>query len=223
MNDAIGYFGRENQGILVGVVHPVCIYLGEDNVSCLLRCAPCGVYTFGVHHSLRWMPRFLGISVMHMVALASLIRPPEYGKYLTLGGQIFSTFLVLDRTSLVGVSTFGYRVFARSRPSDNSQFNRPLLIHNPGVNTRSLCASIPRVGVCLLLSNNLQIYRPLHIHSPRVSTGLLCVGIFQIVIRLPSSPQVMGVGTLGLSLRTDVLLLSTCSHRINSSLRLCPI
>ena len=104
--------------------------LSEDDVSWLLRCAPCGVYTCGVHHRLGSTPSFLGVSVTHLVALSILIRPPKYGKDLALGRQTFDTFLVPTRTSPVGVSTFGHWVFARSWPTTNPQFNCLLFIYN---------------------------------------------------------------------------------------------
>ena len=86
MNNVVGYIGRDNQGNFMGLVHPVHICLGENNVSRLLRFTLSGVYICGVHHSLGWSSRFLGMSIMHAVATPSLMGPPKYDKDLTLGG-----------------------------------------------------------------------------------------------------------------------------------------
>ena len=107
MNDVVGFFGHDNQGIFMGVVHPVCVCLNEDNVSSLLYYALCGVYTCSVHHNLGWMPRFMGVSIMHIAATPSLIGPPKDGKDLTFAEYVFGTFLGSDRTLLVRVKTLG--------------------------------------------------------------------------------------------------------------------
>ena len=69
-----------------GVVHPICVYLGEDNVSWLLRFALYGVYIYSTHHNFGQVPYFLGVSIMRVTTTPCLMWPLEYGKNLTFDG-----------------------------------------------------------------------------------------------------------------------------------------
>ena len=85
MDDTDSYFGCDDQGIFMGVVHLICVCLCEDDVSQLLCCTLCKVYIYGVHHGLGWTPRFLGVSITRVAALPSLVRLLENGKDLLFG------------------------------------------------------------------------------------------------------------------------------------------
>ena len=101
MNDVVGYFGRDNQGFFMGVVHPVCVYLGEDNVSWLLRFTLSGVYICGAHYNLGWTPRFLSISITRVVATPSIMGPPlNMVNTLPLVGRFLACSLDLARLRL---------------------------------------------------------------------------------------------------------------------------
>ena len=102
MDEGVGYFGRYDQGIFVGMVHPVCICISEDDVSWLLLRAPYGVYTCSVHHDLGWAPRFLCVSITRVATIPILISPPELVKTSPLVGKLSARSLHLTGLHLWG-------------------------------------------------------------------------------------------------------------------------